>query len=123
MKINHFRELEVYQKAFIAAMKIFEITKGFPNEEKYSLVDQIRRSSRSVCSNIAESWRKRKYKAVFKNKLTDAGQEASETQSWLEFAFACKYIDKELFEKLDIEYEVIISKLNIMDLKSDKFCF
>jgi len=70
-----------------------------------------------------ESWRKRKYKAVFKNKLTDSAQEASETQSWLEFALACKYIDKELFEKLDSEYEVIISKLNIMDLKSDKFCF
>jgi four helix bundle protein len=86
MKIEHVRELEVYRMAFDAAMKIFEITKGFPNEEKYSLVDQIRRSSRSVCSNIAESWRKRKYEAVFKNKLTDAEQEASETQSWLEFA-------------------------------------
>ncbi len=70
-----------------------------------------------------EPWRKRKYVAVFKNKLTDSMQEASETQSWLEFSLACKYIDKELFEKLDTEYEVIISKLNIMDLKSDKFCF
>jgi four helix bundle protein len=123
MKIKHFRELEVYQKAFIAAMQIFEITKGFPNDEKYSLVDQIRRSSRSVCSNLAEAWRKRKYVAVFKNKLTDSMQEASETQSWLEFSLACKYIDKDLFEKLDTEYEVIISKLNTMDLKSDKFCF
>src|SRR4030042_481269 len=72
MKIKHVRELEVYQKAFIAAMQIFEITKGFPNDEKYSLVDQIRRSSRSVCSNLAEAWRKRKYVAVFKNKLTDS---------------------------------------------------
>jgi four helix bundle protein len=73
MKIQHFRELEVYRMAFDAAMKIFEITKGFPNDEKYSLVDQIRRSSRSVCSNLAEAWRKRKYVAVFKNKLTDSG--------------------------------------------------
>ena len=77
--INHFRKLDVYQKAFLSAMKIYEITKKFPVEEKYSLVDQIRRSSRSVCSNIAEAWRKRKYAAVFKNKLTDAMQEASET--------------------------------------------
>jgi four helix bundle protein len=104
-------------------MKIFEITKGFPNEEKYSLVDQIRRSSRSVCSNIAESWRKRKYEAVFRNKLTDAMQEASETQSWLEFSLACKYINQDLFKELDNEYEVIISQLNVMELKFDKFCF
>lgn len=123
MKIEHFRELHVYQKAFEAAMKIFEVTKCFPHEEKYSLVDQIRRSSRSVCSNIAESWRKRKYKAVFRNKLTDAEQEASETQSWLEFAFACNYINKNLFQELDHEYEVIISQLNVMELKFDKFCF
>ncbi len=71
-KINHFRELEVYQKAFKVAMKIFEITKNFPPEERYSLTDQIRRSSRSVCSNLAEGWRKRRYPAVFKNKLTDS---------------------------------------------------
>ena len=83
----------VNQFAFRAAMKIFEITKNFPPDEKYSMVDQIRRASRSVCSNLAESWRKRKYKAVFVNKLTDAMQEASETQSWLEFALACKYIN------------------------------
>ncbi|MFA5806302.1 MAG: four helix bundle protein [Melioribacteraceae bacterium] len=74
--LKHFRDLDVYQKAFELAMKIFEITKSFPSEEKYSLVDQIRRSSRSVCSNLAEGWRKRKYKAVFVNKLTDAMQEA-----------------------------------------------
>jgi four helix bundle protein len=65
-EIKHFRDLEVYQKAFKASMRIFEITKGFPAEEKFSLIDQIRRSSRSVCSNIAEAWRKRKYTAVFK---------------------------------------------------------
>jgi four helix bundle protein len=113
----------VNQFAFRAAMKIFEITKNFPPDEKYSMVDQIRRSSRSVCSNLAESWRKRKYKAVFVNKLTDAMQEASETQSWLEFALACKYINNVIFIELDNEYEKIIAMLNSMEMNSDKFCF
>jgi len=78
-KINHFRDLMVYEKAFEMAMQIFEITKRFPVEERYSLTDQIKRSSRSVCSNLAEGWRKRRYELVFKNKLTDSMQEASET--------------------------------------------
>ncbi len=121
--IKHFRDLEVYRMAFDAAMRIFEITKTFPPEEKYSLTDQIRRSSRSVCSNIAESWRKRKYIAVFRNKLTDAMQEASESQSWLEFSLACKYIERNLFNELDSEYEKIISKLNSMEMKAETFCF
>jgi four helix bundle protein len=120
--IGHFRDLEVYQRAFYAAMKIFTITKDFPKEEKYSLVDQIRRSSRSVCSNLAEAWRKRKYIAVFKNKVTDSMQEASETQTWLEFSVACKYISKEIFEELDTEYEVIISMLSSIEKKAQKFC-
>jgi len=115
--------LDVYQKAFRAAMRIYEITKSFPTDEKYSLVDQIRRSSRAVCSNLAEAWRKRKYEAVFKNKLTDSMQEASETQSWLEFSLACQYIGKELFEELDNEYEVIISMINAMEKNAQKFCF
>jgi four helix bundle protein len=121
--IKHFRDLEVYQRAFSAAMKIFEITKDFPKEEKYSLVDQIRRSSRSVCSNIAEAWRKRRYIAVFKNKITDAMQEASETQTWLEFSLACKYINKNLFDELDQEYEIIISMLSSMEINASKFCY
>jgi four helix bundle protein len=121
--IKHFRDLEVYQLAFNAAMKIYNITKTFPSEEKYSLVDQIRRSSRSVCSNLAESWRKRKYKAVFKNKLTDSMQEASETQSWLEFSLACGYITENEFQVLDETYERIIGMLNSMDLNADKFCY
>lgn len=121
--IKHFRDLDVYQKAFKAAMRIYEITKSFPNEEKYSLTDQIRRSSRSVCSNLAEAWRKRKYTAVFKNKLTDSMQEASETQSWLEFCLACKYIEKALFNELDNEYEGIISMINAMEKNAEKFCF
>lgn len=122
-EIKHFRDLDVYQKAFQMAMKIFEITKSFPKEDKYSLVDQIRRSSRSICSNLAESWRKRKYITAFKNKLTDAMQEASETQSWLEFCLACKYIDEELFKVLDAEYDKIILMLNSMEKHGEKFCF
>ena len=121
--LKHFRDLEVYQKAFKAAMRIYEIAKSFPTEEKYSLVDQMRRSSRSVCSNQAEAWRKRKYTAVFKNKLTDSMQEASETQSWLEFCLACHYIEEPLFRELDDEYEGIISMLNAMDKNAKKFCF
>jgi four helix bundle protein len=121
--LKHFRDLEVYQFAFQAAMKIFEMTKSFPVEERYSLIDQIRRSSRSVCSNLAEGWRKRKYKAVFVNKLTDAMQEASETQSWLEFSLACKYTNNVIFTELDNEYEKIIAMLNSMEMNSDKFCF
>lgn len=122
-KIAHFRDLDAYRRGFDVAMEIFLITKKFPAEEKFSLVDQIRRSSRSVCANLAEAWRKRKYEAVFKNKLTDAMQEASETQCWLEFALACHYISKEMFGKLDAEYEAIIAMLNAMELKSSKFCF
>ena len=121
--IKHFRVLEVYKRAFAAAMEIFQITKSFPTEEKYSLVDQIRRASRSVCANLAEAWRKRKYIAVFKNKITDSMQEASETQCWLEFSLACGYIQHPLFDKLDKEYEQIISMLNSMELNAQKFCF
>ena len=121
--IKHFRDLEVYRRSFDAAMRVYEVSKLFPPEEKYSLADQIRRSSRSVCSNLAEAWRKRKHIAVFKNKLTDAMQEASETQSWLEFCLACQYIEKSLFDILDSEYEGIILQLNSVEKNADKFCF
>lgn len=121
--LKHFRDLEVYQISFKSAMNIYQITKDFPKEEKYSLVDQIRRSSRSVCTNLAEGWRKRKYKAVFINKLTDSMQEASETQSWLEFALACNYISDKLFNELDNEYENVIKMLNSMEINAEKFCF
>jgi four helix bundle protein len=103
-------------------MEIFEISKNFPTEEKYSLIDQMRRSSRSVCANLAEGWRKRKYKAVFINKLSDAAQEAAETQTWLEFSIRCNYITHEQFEKLDKNYEVIFAMLNAMERKADAFC-
>ena len=78
-KIASVRELEVYKLAFEAAMEIFEISKSFPKEETYSLTDQVRKASRSVCTNLSEGWRKRRYKAVFLNKLSDSGQEAAET--------------------------------------------
>jgi four helix bundle protein len=121
--IRHFRDLEVYRRAFDAAMQIFDITKQFPAEEKYSMVDQIRRSSRSVCACLAEDWRKRRYIAVFKNKITDSMQEASETQCWLEFSLACKYIEESVFDELDKEYEQLIAMLNSMEMNAEKFCF
>lgn len=121
--LRHFRDLEVYQVSFAGAMNIYQPTKNFPVDEKYSLVDQIRRSSRSVCSNLAEVWRKRRYPAAFKIKLTDAMQEASETQCWLEFSLACGYLSKDLFEKLDTEYESVQSMLNVMEKSAEKFCY
>ena len=121
--IRHFRDLEVYRRAFDAAMQIFEVTKKFPPEERFSMVDQIRRSSRSVCANLAEGWRKRRYLAVFKNKITDSMQEASETQCWLEFCLACRYIKQDVFDKLDNEYEQLIAMLNSMEMNAEKFCY
>ena len=122
-QIKSVRDLEVYKLAFDCAMEIFEMSKSFPAEERYSLTDQIRRASRSICSNLAEAWRKRRYPAIFINKLTDAQQEASETQTWLDFCLACEYINKFTFERLDLEYERILGKLNSMEMKADKFCF
>jgi four helix bundle protein len=121
--LRHFRDLDAYKRAFAAAMEIFELTKSFPSEEKYSMVDQVRRASRLVCTNIAEAWRKRRYVSVFRNKMTDAAQEASETQCWLEFAHACGYISVAVFQRMDAEYENIIGMLASMENKSDKFCY
>jgi four helix bundle protein len=109
--IRHFRELEVYQLGMESAMRIFEVSKLFPTEEKYSLTDQIRRSSRSVCANIAEGWRKRRYPNAFISKLSDADSEAAETQVWLEFALKCGYLDQKLFGELDVAYDHIMGKL------------
>ncbi len=120
--IKSVRDLEVYKLAFETAMEIYNISKGFPQEEKYSLIDQIRRSSRSICANLAESWRKRKYIAVFINKLSDAQAEAGETQTWLEFALKCKYMDEGLFRRLDEKYEHIFAMLFTMEQKADMFC-
>ena len=92
MQINSAKDLIVYQKAYALAMEIFEVSKGFPVEEKYSLTDQIRRSSRSICANIREAWAKRRYEAHFVSKLTDADAENAETETWLDFAHDCKYL-------------------------------
>lgn len=116
-----FKELIVYQKAFKLAMQIFEISKTFPKEEKYSLTDQIRRSSRSVCTNIAEAYRKRRYPKHFINKLTDSDGENSETATWLDFADACKYIDQEIHVSLISVCTEIGKLLNYMINNPDKF--
>jgi four helix bundle protein len=121
-KIGSVRELEVYQLAFDTAMELFEISKKFPIEEKYSLTDQVRRSSRSVCTNLAEAWRRRRYKAVFINKLSHAEQEAAETQTWLEFAWKCNYFNEKVFAALDEKYEHIFAMLYTMEQKADVFC-
>ena len=110
-RIESYKDLHVYQNAMEAAMEIFRLSKSFPPEEKYSLVDQMRRSSRSVCANIAEAWRKRRYKAAFIAKLSDAESEACETQVWIEFAKRCNYINNDIMEKLDAVYNYIIAQL------------
>jgi four helix bundle protein len=110
-KINGFRELNVYQAAMEAAMEIFELTRRFPAAERFALVDQVRRSSRSVCANLAEAWRKRRYKAHFVSKLSDAESEAEETRVWLEFAKRCDYITTEKFSDLDRRYDKILAQL------------
>ncbi len=110
-KIETHRDLLVYQKASDAAMQIFELSKSFPKEETYSLTDQIRRSSRSVCANLAEAWRKRRYEAHFISKLSDAESEAAETQVWLEFAVKCKYLKREEATILYQTYNAILRTL------------
>jgi len=109
-----FKDLTVYKKAFELAMQIFEVSKNFPKEEKYSLTDQIRRSSRSVCSSIAEAYRKRRYEAHFISKTSDADMENSETQVWLDFAYECKYIDKAVLEDLVNRSQEVGRMLNHM---------
>ncbi|MFB3895081.1 MAG: four helix bundle protein [bacterium] len=121
-KLQKVRDLDVYNLAFDVAMEIFIISKTFPIEERYSLTDQVRRSSRSVCANLSEGWRKRRYKAVFLNKLSDAEQESGETQTWLEFALKCGYIQQDVFDKLYNQYEHIFAMLTNMERKSDSFC-
>lgn len=109
--IKNHKELEIYQMAFDAAMKIFEVSKKFPVEERYSLTDQIRRSSRSVCANLAEAWRKRRYEAAFVAKLNDCEAEAAETQTWIEFAVKCSYLDVEVGRELYATYNRILGGL------------
>ena len=109
--VREYRDLAVYQAAFAAAMEIFEVSKRFPIEERYSLTDQIRRSSRSVCANLGEAWRKRRYQAAFVAKLSDSEAEAAETQIWIEFAVKCQYLDRETGKTLYETYNQILGKL------------
>ncbi|MEJ2589142.1 MAG: four helix bundle protein [Deltaproteobacteria bacterium] len=121
MKIRTHKDLETYQMAFKSAMEIFELSKKFPKDEKFSLTDQIRRSSRSVCANLAEAFRKRRYPKSFAAKLSDSEGEAAETQVWLDFSLACKYVDDGTYHKLFEDYERIIGKLVNMALHPEKW--
>ena len=117
-----FRDLETYQKARQQSQYIFRLTQEFPKEETYSLTDQIRRSSRAVCAMLAEAWARRRYEAAFVNKLNQALAEAMETQSWLDAALDCDYIEAETHDTLDTEWERIGGKLNRMIQHADSFC-
>lgn len=121
--IRKHTDLEVYQRSFTAGMSIFECSKCFPKEERYSLTDQIRRSSRSVCGNLAEGWRKRRYPQAFIAKLTDAESEAAETQSWLQFAVQCGYLNREEGATLYQEYDQIIAMLVKMVTNANDWTF
>ena len=110
-KVKTHCDLEVYRKALDAAMRIFELSRRFPKEEIYSLTDQIRRSSRSVCANLAEAWRKRRYEAALVSKLSDSETEAAETQVWLEFAVKCGYLSRDDGKQLYITYDEIIATI------------
>jgi four helix bundle protein len=111
----------LYQKAFSLAMEIFNITKRFPKDEKYSLTDQIRRSSRSVCSNFGEAYRKRIYEAHFISKISDADMENTETQVWLEFAYSCQYIDIEEYKKYTEKSEEVGKLIDYYIHNPEKF--
>ncbi|MFD0860746.1 four helix bundle protein [Sungkyunkwania multivorans] len=116
-----FNSLKAYQKGFSLAMDVFEISKSFPKEETYSLTDQIRRCSRSVCTNIAEGYRKRNYPKHFVSKLTDSDSENSETQVWLEFCLSCHYISKERYKTLIEKSHEVGKLINYMIQNPQKF--
>jgi four helix bundle protein len=122
MQYRGFRDLKVYQLSYQLALEIFEITKGYPKEELYSLTDQIRRSSRSTPSNIAEAWRRRRYPKSFVNKLTDSLTEESETEVWLDFSKDLKYISKEKHSYFLEKYNEVARMLSAMIDSPKKFC-
>ncbi len=122
-KIRTHRELRVYQLSFEAGMEIFRISKSFPKEETYSLIDQIRRSSRSVSGNLAEAFRKRRYPKSFVSKLSDAEAEAAETQVWMDYALACEYFDQEIHTALNDKYDHIISMIISMSSKPENWAW
>ena len=122
MEVRSFRDLHVYQNSLEVAMEIYEISKSFPIEERYSLTDQIRRSSRSVCANIGEAWRKRRYQAAFVSKLNDSEGEATETQVWLDIALRTQLITEGQWRKLNEQYEIILGQLVKMINEPKKWC-
>jgi four helix bundle protein len=117
--IRSYKELRVYQAALDAAMTIFELSKRFPIEERYSLTDQMRRSSRSVCTNIGEAWRKRRYPAHFVSKMSDSEGEAEETRVWIEIAERCRYLTRDEARDLDSTYDTILAQLVNMIFNKD----
>jgi four helix bundle protein len=119
--IKSYKDLRVFQNAMSAAMKVFQLTETFPAAEKHSLTDQLRRSSRSVCSNITRAWRKRLYKTPFIARLNDSEGEACETQVWLEFARQCQYLDDDLCAELEQAYDQIMGQLVKMMSQSEKW--
>lgn len=119
--INNFKSLMVYKKAFCLAMEIYHLAKRFPKDELYSLISQIRKSSRSVCSNIAEGYRKRQYPAHFVSKVSDADMENSETQVWIDFAFHCKYINEQTQTDLLNKSTVVGRLLNYIIENPEKY--
>jgi four helix bundle protein len=121
--IRRHTDLHVFQRAFAAALRFFELSKKFPPEERYSLTDQGRRSSRSVCGNIAEAWRKRRYPAAFVSKLTDAEGEAAETQVWIQFAVKCGYTTADDGRALYSEYDEIIAMIVDMIRHAEDWSF
>ena len=121
-KVVRHTDLEVYQRAFAAAMKVFQLSKQFPLEEKFSLTDQSRRSSRSVAANIAEGWRKRRYPAAFVSKFNDSEGEAGETQSWLQFAVECGYLRPDDTRDLYREYDEIIAMVLHIQNHPEQWC-
>ena len=120
--VNSFRDLIVYQKAYKLAMEIFELSSSFPKEEKYSLTDQIRRSSRSVTSNLAEAWARKKYTKAFISKLIDSLGEEYETETWLDYSKDCKYIIPETYKELSDGYNEVRKMLISMTNNPDKWC-
>jgi len=121
MKIQTHRELIVWQKAMDTAMRVFEVTRTFPVEERYSLTDQMRRASRSVAAQISEGWRRRRYRAAFINKLSEAEGEAAEMQTHIEIALRCGYLKPEIAAELDAAYEEIIAMLVSMSKNAEKW--
>lgn len=120
--VNSFRDLIVYQKAYKLAMEIFELSSSFPKEEKYSLTDQIRRSSRSVTSNIAEAWARKKYVRSFVSKLIDSLGEEYETETWLDYSRDCQYLKPETYKELSDGYNEVRKMLISMIQNPDKWC-